>query len=351
VRILFVADGRSPIALSWMRYWADQHADVFLASTFACEPGLPFQEVTTVPVAFSASRTTRSGARAIRSSRHVIPLTRIRQWVGPLTVPRAARRLREVIRRLQPDLVHAMRIPYEGMLAAEACDGVPLLVSIWGNDFTLHARSTSLMERSTRRTLGVADALHADCRRDVRLAREHGFAEHKPTLVSPSSGGIRADLFCAGPEPASKPVVLHPRGIRAYVQNDAFFRAVPLVLARRPDARFVCIGLAGEPRAEQLVAELRIGHAVALLPPRRHAEMAEAYREAQVCVSATTHDGTPNTLLESMACGCLPVAGDLESIREWIVPGFNGVLVDAVMPESIAGGVLQALVQRHGTRS
>ena len=33
------------------------------------------------------------------------------------------------------------------------------------------------------------------------------------------------------------------------------------------------------------------------------------------------HDGTPNTLLEGMACGCLPVAGDLDSIREWLKPG------------------------------
>jgi hypothetical protein len=44
-------------------------------------------------------------------------------------------------------------------------------------------------------------------------------------------------------------------------------------------------------------------------------------------VSPAIHDGTPNSLLEGMACGCFPVAGDLESIREWITHGQNGLLV------------------------
>jgi glycosyltransferase involved in cell wall biosynthesis len=29
-----------------------------------------------------------------------------------------------------------------------------------------------------------------------------------------------------------------------------------------------------------------------------------------------------------MACGCYPVVGDIESLREWITPGVNGSLID-----------------------
>jgi glycosyltransferase involved in cell wall biosynthesis len=60
-------------------------------------------------------------------------------------------------------------------------------------------------------------------------------------------------------------------------------------------------------------------------------------------VSISEHDGTPNTLLEAMACGCFPVAGDLESIREWIVDGENGILVDPGNPQALAAAVNQAL--------
>jgi hypothetical protein len=105
-------------------------------------------------------------------------------------MPKAARRLRDVIQSLSPELVHAMRIPYEGMIAAlakHASQSPPLVISTWGNDFTLHAGSTPLMARYTRTALGQADALHTDCFRDARLARQWGFDEDKPALTVPGN--------------------------------------------------------------------------------------------------------------------------------------------------------------------
>jgi glycosyltransferase involved in cell wall biosynthesis len=91
------------------------------------------------------------------------------------------------------------------------------------------------------------------------------------------------------------------------------------------------------------VDELGIQAYVDLLPRQTRPQMAALFRSARVAVSPTTHDGTPNTLLEAMACGCFPVAGDLESLREWIIPGVNGLLIDPADPESLAYSILQAL--------
>ena len=44
-----------------------------------------------------------------------------------------------------------------------------------------------------------------------------------------------------------------------------------------------------------------------------------------------------------MACGCFPVAGDLDSLREWITPGENGLLVDPADPQALAEAILRAL--------
>jgi glycosyltransferase involved in cell wall biosynthesis len=44
-----------------------------------------------------------------------------------------------------------------------------------------------------------------------------------------------------------------------------------------------------------------------------------------------------------MACGCFPVAGDLESIREWITPGKNGLLVPAADPQALADAILRGI--------
>jgi glycosyltransferase involved in cell wall biosynthesis len=236
-----------------------------------------------------------------------------------------------------------MRIPYEGMLAADAYTGVPLIVSSWGNDFTLHAPSTRLMSHYTRWTMQVADALHADCHRDVRLAREWGFGEEKPDLVAPGNGGIRSDIFYPPAKPVGEYVIINPRGFRPYVCNEAFFKAIPLVLAKQPNAKFIFALMDGESQAIQWIQELNIGHAVELLPSMSHANMAEAFRRAQIVASPSIHDGTPNTLLEGIACGCFPVAGDLESIREWIKPNENGLLFDATNPRSIADAIVIAI--------
>jgi len=348
MKILFVADGRSPISQNWIRYFIERSDDVFLASTFLCEldPAIKRQEFT--PVAFSAVKKQITHPVS-GSARGLGARTFLRQWLGPLTIRRSARKLRTFINEVQPDLVHALRVPYEGMLTASALAGdfdskrPRFIVSTWGNDFTLHARSTPLMERHTREVMRMTNALHADVERDIRLAHEWGLAENKPTLVAPGNGGVRTDIFYAPVEPVKNPVIINPRGFRAYVRNDVFFKAIPLVLAKRADARFICASMLGEAQAEEWVKGLKIEHAVQLLAPTPHKEVGAVFRGAQIVVSPSIHDGTPNSLLEGMACGCFPVAGDLESIREWITHGRNGLLVDSSDPQALADAILLGL--------
>jgi glycosyltransferase involved in cell wall biosynthesis len=213
-----------------------------------------------------------------------------------------------------------------------------------------------LMRHYTGWTMQVADALHSDCRRDVRLAREWGLGKEKPYLVAPGNGGIRSDVFYPPEKPVEDPIIINPRGFRPYVRNDVFFKAVPLVLAKHPGAKFICALMAGEPQAIQWIRELEtpalasgasVSAAVELLAPLPHMQMADVFRRAQIVVSPSVHDGTPNTLLEGMACGCFPVAGDLESIREWITPNENGLLFDSTDPQSIAEAIMAAIENKN----
>lgn len=367
MRILFIADGRSPIALNWMRFFVERGHEVHLASSFACQPQLSFTSLHFFKVAFSGWKAADSsrlitGYSPVTQSRRrggaaLIHLrTRLRQLLGPLTLSGAARQVQSLVATIRPDLVHAMRIPYEGMAAAQAGLSCPLLVSVWGNDFTLHAPVSFLMRRSTRLTLQRASALHTDCQRDLKLAHAWGFPIDRKSIVLPGGGGVQLDLFHP-PEQnmptALSPAVINPRGFRAYVRNDTFFQAIPLILKEKPTTRFICPAMQGEPLANQWIHRLGIAQNVFLLPPQTRQQMAELFRSAQVAVSITNHDGTPNTLLEAMACGCLPIAGDLESLREWIKPGENGLLVDPGDPLSLAKAVLLAFDQpelRHSAQ-
>lgn len=356
MKILFVADGRSPIALNWMAYFVDAGHEVHLASTFSCKPDLGFASLHFIPVAFSKLKSHQNGVSAKRGSSNfgsgirVGLRTSLRHWVGTLTIPGAAKKLKDLIDQTSPDLVHAMRVPFEGMLAAQALrndSGVPLVISVWGNDFTLHAPSTPGMSEYTRKTMQRVNGLHVDCQRDLRLAYDWGFKKTIPAIVLPGNGGIRLDEFyppLPGDQMEPKSII-NPRGIRAYIRNDSFFKAVRQVVDQRPSIHFICPAMAGEPEAERWVHTLRLNSSIELLPHLSRQEMGVLYRRSVITVSPSVHDGTPNTLLEGMACGCFPIAGDIESLREWITSERNGILIDPYDPAALTAAIFSALDQ------
>ena len=115
-----------------------------------------------------------------------------------------------------------------------------------------------------------------------------------------------------------------------------------MVLKELPNAQFVCTGMLGQKEALDWVGRLGIGNNVVLLPYLNQADLWNLFLRAEVYASISSHDGTPNTLLEAMACGCLPVCGDIESIREWVTSGENGLLVDPHDPQAVAQAILTA---------
>ena len=369
MHILLVADGRSPITRRWVSAVTALGHRITLVSSFPSAPVEGVEADLLMPVAFSAlaagqpaagqaaARPRSGGARQIISAFRA-PFLAGRYLLGPLTLAWYGPRFRKLVERVQPDLVHALRIPYEGMLAAATPPGVPLAVSIWGNDLTLHARGSTAMGNLTRRTLKRADALLADAARDIRLGRAWGFDGRKPSLVVPGSGGLDLDeieharhnaasgIYEPALEtlPPDTPLVLNPRGFRTgSVRNDTFFQAIPLVLERKPNVSFACAAMAGQPEALRWVERLKLHDKVTLLPLMPQPHLWRLFLRAEVSVSISQHDGTPNSLLEAMALGCFPIAGDIESLREWITPGLNGLLVPPDSPPALAEAILLAL--------
>ena len=363
MHILLVADGRSPITRNWLRMLSGLDHTISLVSTYPYEPIPGIAHQYTLPVAFSGmsgSQVAHSASRRQARVRGLVArlrplLLKVRALAAPLLLPRQQKEFLRILAEVKPDLVHALRVPFEGMLAAAAPAGIPLIVSIWGNDLTFHVRTSFLMKRQTRRTLARADGLLADASRDVRLARQWGLRADAPTAVLPGNGGldmeeINRTLSLSIPHdyvlPEGRPLVVNPRGFRpGSVHQDVFFASLPRIIEEFPQAYFVCTAMQGQPQALKWVQQYQLQDHVLLLPYLGQQQLWQLFSRAQVYVSLSSHDGTPNTFLEALACGCFPVVGDIESLREWLEPERTGLLVDPQDPQAAAQAVLRAL--RH----
>jgi glycosyltransferase involved in cell wall biosynthesis len=369
MRICFVADARSPIAKNWITYFVQRGYDVHLISSYPCAGDSYYnasvREVTSGLSRRAGSQFDESGktrgahgllsritaeARTGRLSKLTFAL---QHWVERSGVGKRSDAIRDLLQQIKPDVIHAMRLPFEGITAALADPQAPLLISIWGNDFTLFAHRFPLTAGLSRVALQRADALHCDCSRDLKLAVEFGFNSHRPSIVLPGGGGIQIEVFGAQQVdfkargrfniPEDAPLVCNPRGFRHYVRNDTFFRSAALASKRRPDIIFAAVAMRGHPVAERWITALGIRKNVRLLPTLSRAEMAMLLRTSDVVVSAAEHDGTPNSLLESMAAGAFPVVGDIESVREWITDGVNGSLRSPTDPSQFSEAILSAI--------
>ncbi len=366
MKICFIADVLSTIARDWIRYFPARGHEVHILATKPSEgiavPGATVHSLLPIPTSRQKAGDLGDGLSGAKLrfgpstfwGRTAFSVRN--QVVRPVKCILLTRRARALVEGIKPDLLHALRIPIEGELGARL--GVhPFIASIWGNDLTLHAAHSFAHRALTYRTLNTVDGLLADTKID--LQRAHAFAplNKVPTLCIPGCGGLSFDLFFRGCADLStirrfginpeRPLVLNPRGVKQYVRHDTFFASIPKVLAVRPDAQFVAVGLRGWRWAEAWIERAGLVASVFLTGYLSQVELAELYRKAILTVSPTEHDGTPNSLLEAMACGCLPICGDLPSIREWITHEVNGLLIDPGDSDALACAIVRGLSDKQ----
>jgi len=267
-------------------------------------------------------------------------------------------------REFKPDLVHCLRIPNEGFIGMLLGNESPLVISTWGNDLMYWARKI-LFTELTRQTLMRADLLFVDCKRDGELARRYGYGKEKRYMVMPGAGGLsekeieigrsalgsRSDALKDEYSIKQRPIFLSLRGFGSQDIDN-----VPLIMAcRRLVERNVSFSLviAGKRngfryfKLARLVERLHLGDIVSLIDEMPHDSALAALRSADFSISISRNDGTPNSMLEAMTFGSIPLMSNIESIREWITDGVNGYLFDPGSPESVAGAMQRAIASAH----
>jgi glycosyltransferase involved in cell wall biosynthesis len=257
--------------------------------------------------------------------------------------------VRSTVATLRPDLLHVHYLTGYGWLAWES--GVrPYAVTVWGSDVfrTLPAsRKARWLGRAALRgaALVTADshdlaegAIAGGARRERTREVQFGVdtARFTPGEADPTLRG-RLGL-------GEGRVVFSARTLLDFYRHDVVVRA----LVQLPDDVQLLLSARHEdPRVrasvEALARELGVADRVRIVDTVAHADMPGVLRLADVMVSVPETDGTPVTILETLAAGTRVVASDVPSVREWLGGLDSAALVPVGDVDATAAALRRAL--------
>ena len=246
------------------------------------------------------------------------------RWYRPDAYLAARRAVRRVLERIGAQVLHVHYLTGYGFWAW--LSGFrPYVVTVWGSD-VFRTLPTSRRHRLYGwLSLRGAAAVTADSVDLAEGAIAGGARRERTTVVqfgvdtarfspAPKDEALRARIGIRTPK-----LVFSPRIIFSWNRHEDVIRAVAELPA---DVGLALSALHADPDYLASLVELArtvgIADRLTVLDGIPHAEMADHLRLADVVVSVPETDGTPVTILESLACGVPVVASDVPSVREWL---------------------------------
>ena len=115
-------------------------------------------------------------------------------------------------------------------------------------------------------------------------------------------------------------------------------------LAELPDCKLIIVGQGEEHEKLQRIAmELNVSDRVIYIKDVSQSELARIYSAADLLILASSREGWPNVLLESMACGTPVLATRVGGTPEIVNAKEAGLLIDERSTDSIVSGVKRLL--------
>jgi len=278
-------------------------------------------------------------------------------WKTPLYFARDFLRLVRTLLRVRPDaaLVHATSSPsilrdwmfmvtarlfgarvichYHGTLHARFPSGESRIGRAVGRLLMSVARRVIVLSPTYQRELGKAwkrdDLVCAPNMADVALFRSMPADTPAPWLAS----GERAVLFVGR--------MSAPKGIYD------LFDAIPRVIGRHPEARFVLVGVAESDAMEPVIraeaARRGIAERVTFLGSLEGRDKAAAFVTSEMIVVPSWTEAFPLVIPEAMAAGLPVIATAVGAIPDFVKEGEDGFLIAPRNPPELADRICRLL--------
>jgi len=272
-----------------------------------------------------------------------VPVVLGRTSLNPVATWRSGRQLREMVKRIAPDVMIAYTIKpvVLGAVAARAARVPCFAAMITGlgyaflgglNPKRLAIRLVAML--MYRRALAASQLVifqNEDDRSDFRRLRLLP-AARRSLIVNGS--GVDLDHFTPEPVPAQTSFLM----IARYLRDKGILEygaAAARLKAEFPEVRIRLAGWLDE--APDAIGQAELDSIVAggVEDLGRLADVREAIAGASVYVLPSYREGTPRTVLEAMATGRAVITTDAPGCRGTVVDGDNGLLVPVADPDAL----------------
>lgn len=307
----------------------------------------------------------RNGVAFGSTVRHGIPVSYVRfpvvrgltSWINPLSMALCARRTveRHAVQFGGFDIVDAQFFYPDGVAGALLASwiGKPVVITARGSDINVAATefvSGACIRWAARRSAAVIAVSNA--LRESMIMK--GIAADAITVIR---NGVDLETFRPLDREAirarlglSRPTLLSVGNLVVEKGHDLAISA----LARLPEARLIIIG--SGPLEHQLRRQSEtqgVSDRMSWIAPLPQGELAHYYAAADICLLASSREGMPNVLLESLACGTPVVATAVGGSVEIVAAPEAGSLVSERSADALASAcadLLGAPLDRAATR-
>ena len=252
-------------------------------------------------------------------------------------------RLKRLIDKIKPDIIHSMETQHAGYLVYEtrkliSGDFPKWLLTIWGSDLFLFGKLNEHKDK-VKKVVLEADYFSCECQRDVRIVKEYGYTgrifppfpitagfdfQHLAKLRQNGSASNRRVIMLKGYQGwAGRAFV----GLRALERCADLLGEYELVIYSAD--KDVSI-------AAELLTEKK-GLSVSILESEQtsHDEILSYHGKARISIGLSISDGISTSLLEALAMGSFPIQSWTSCAEEWIVDGKTGILVHPEDPDEV----------------
>lgn len=239
----------------------------------------------------------------------------------------------KVLKDLQPDVVHsfALYVSCAPILSVmKRHHQLKWVYSSWGSDLFYFQNNPKYL-KDIQAVLPRVNYLFADCKRDVTLAKKHGF-NGEVLGVFPGGGGYPLCELDKYITPISERHIILVKGYQGRSG-----RAIAVLKAIETSAKdlsnFKIIVFGADDEVNRFITDrqlkdkcrLEVYNKSTFLP---HLEVIKLMGKALIYIGNSNSDGMPNTLLEAVIMGAFPIQSNPGGASEEVVRDYeNGLLI------------------------